>query len=392
MKHRAANHKPCTALRISRILTVAILAIFTVLAVSCANFASRVSAEDAYLTRRTVVPYRRDTTETSSAHIPTETEVCAETASDDSIYTPLPETTEIEASSDATESIIESLESETSAPVAAKPEEPDDTAESDAAEPKTADISAAAETTADTSPAADITADTSTAAETTADTSIAAETAAAKPSSGKVAYLTFDDGPNKKNIATILDTLDEYGVKATFFTVGYLVDRYPELVADCAERGHAIGCHSYDHDYARIQKEGGLEAEISEWETAISAALGEVPDKKLFRFPGGSTKKSALDLKGKLSELGYKGYDWNCLNNDSMMKKCPADMTKEDWLKKNFTDTYKYGSSLKNAPLIILLHESYAETADMLGWIIEFLQDEGYSFGTLDELDSSWYY
>lgn len=378
MKHRAANHKPCTALRISRILTVAILAIFTVLAVSCANFASRVSAEDAYLTRRTVVPYRRDTTETSSAHIPTETEVCAETASDDSIYTPLPETTEIEVSSDNTES----LESETAAPVTDKAEEPDYTAATCSAEPKTADISAAADTTADSSTAAD----------TAADSSTAADTTAAKPSSGKVAYLTFDDGPNKKNIASILDTLDEYGVKATFFTVGYLVDRYPELVADCAERGHAIGCHSYDHDYARIQKEGGLEAEISEWETAISAALGEVPDEKLFRFPGGSTKKSALDLKGKLSELGYKGYDWNCANYDSMLKKCPANMARKDWLKKNFTDTYKYGSSLKNAPLIILLHESYTETADMLGWIIEFLQDEGYSFGTLDELDSSWYY
>lgn len=408
MKHRAANHKPCTALRISRILTVAILAIFTVLAVSCANFASRVSAEDAYLTRRTIVPYRRDTTETSYAHIPTETEVCAETASDDSIYTPLPETTEIEVSSDNTES----LESETAAPVTDKAEEPDYTAVTCSAEPKTADISAAADTTADTSTAADTTADTSTAADTaagtstaadtaadsstavdtTADSSTAADTAAAKPSSGKVAYLTFDDGPNKKNIATILDTLDEYGVKATFFTVGYLVDAYPQLVADCRERGHAIGCHSYDHDYARIQKEGGLEAEISEWETAITAALGEVPDEKLFRFPGGSTKKSALDLKGKLDELGYKGYDWNCLNNDSMLKKCPADMTKEDWLKKNFTDTYKYGSSLKNSPLIILLHESYTETADMLGWIIEFLQNKGYTFGTLDELDSSWYY
>lgn len=368
MKHSTVNHRLRAVLRISRILTAAMLIILTVLTVSCANFASRVSAEDAYLTRRVVVPYRRDTGDTSSAYNPTETEVCAETTSDDSIYTPLPETTEIEVSSDNTES----LESETAAPVTDKAEEPDYTAESDAAEPKTADISAAADTTADTSTAAD--------------------TTVAKPSSGKVAYLTFDDGPNKKNIATILDTLDEYGVKATFFTVGYLVDRYPELVADCAERGHAIGCHSYDHDYARIQKEGGLEAEISEWETAISAALGEVPDEKLFRFPGGSTKKSELDLKGKLSELGYKGYDWNCANYDSMLKKCPANMTADEWLKKNFTDTFKYGSSLKNSPLIILLHESYTETADMLGWIIEFLQDEGYSFGTLDELDSSWYY
>src|SRR5699024_6163925 len=106
-----------------------------------------------------------------------------------------------------------------------KPEEPDYTYVTCSAEPKTADISTTAETTADTSTTEETTADTSTAAETTADTSTAADTTAAKPSSGKVAYLTFDDGPNKTNTTNILDTLDEYGVKATFFTVGYLVDR-----------------------------------------------------------------------------------------------------------------------------------------------------------------------
>lgn len=308
MKHRTANHIPHTALRVLRILTAAMLIVFTVLSVSCANFASRVSADDAGLIQRAVQPYRRDTGESSSAHIPPETEVCAETTADASIGTPLPETTEIETSSDATESIIESLESETSAPVAAKPEEPDDTAESDAAETNT-DTSATTETTTvtavETTAATETTAaETTAAVETTAEvettsvtkvTETAAATAAAettaaaagnstaKPSTGKVAYLTFDDGPNKKNNASILDTLDEYGVKATFFTVGYLVDAYPQLVADCRERGHAIGCHSYDHDYARIQKEGGLEAEISEWETAINNALGEVPAEKLFR-------------------------------------------------------------------------------------------------------------
>ena len=354
MKHRTANHSP----HILRTLTSSVLILLTVMSTSCANFVPRVSAEDGELTQHIVVPYQRETVETSSTYDQSETI----TGSDIEDESSLPETTAATTESVTTES------SEATGPVTEDTSEPPAETVADTTETKSADT-AMVETIA---------------AVTTAVTE--------KPATDKIVYLTFDDGPNKTNTTNILDTLDEYGVKATFFTVGYLVDRYPELVADCAERGHAIGCHSYDHDYARIQKEGELEAEISEWETAISAALGEVPDEKLFRFPGGSTKKSELDLKGKLSELGYKGYDWNCLNNDSMLKKCPADMTKEDWLKKNFTDTYKYGSSLKNAPLIILLHESYTETADMLGWIIEFLQDEGYSFGTLDELDSSWYY
>ena len=67
-------------------------------------------------------------------------------------------------------------------------------------------------------------------------------------------------------------------------------------------------------------------------------------------------------------------------------------MTEDEWLKQSFIETYNYGSKLKNAPLIILMHETYSQTADMLGWAIEFLQSEGYTFATLDELQASWYY
>ena len=63
----------------------------------------------------------------------------------------------------------------------------------------------------------------------------------------------------------------------------------------------------------------------------------------------------------------------------------------EEWMKQSFISTYKYGSSLKNAPLIVLAHETYDETVDILGWMIEYLQNEGYTFGTLDTLES-WYY
>ena len=211
-------------------------------------------------------------------------------------------------------------------------------------------------------------------------------------STGKIAYLTFDDGPDKNNTGRILDILDEYDVKATFFVVGNRAERYSGQLEDIAERGHAIGCHSYDHDYSRLKSADGLTAEISDWESAVEKILGELPPSKLFRFPGGSPIKDENNLKSVLAELGYSGFDWNCLNNDCLVKKCPADMTEDEWLKQSFIDAYNYGSKLKNAPLIILMHETYSQTADMLGWAIEFLQSEDYTFATLDELQASWYY
>ena len=211
-------------------------------------------------------------------------------------------------------------------------------------------------------------------------------------STGKIAYLTFDDGPDKNNTGRILDILDEYDVKATFFVVGTRAERCPGQLKDIAERGHAIGCHSYDHDYSRLKSADGLTAEISDWESAVEKILGELPPSKLFRFPGGSPIKDENNLKSVLAELGYSGFDWNCVNNDCLVKKCPADMTEDEWLKQSFIETYNYGSKLKNAPLIILMHETYSQTADMLGWAIEFLQSEGYTFAALDELQASWYY
>ena len=211
-------------------------------------------------------------------------------------------------------------------------------------------------------------------------------------STGKIAYLTFDDGPDKNNTGRILDILDEYGVKATFFVVGTRAERYSGQLEDIAERGHAIGCHSYDHDYSKLKDADGLTAEISDWESAVEKILGALPPSKLFRFPGGSPIKDENNLKSTLAELGYNGFDWNCLNNDCLVKKCPADMTEDEWLKQSFIETYNYGSKLKNAPLIILMHETYSQTVDMLGWAIEFLQSEGYTFATLDELQGSWYY
>ena len=60
-------------------------------------------------------------------------------------------------------------------------------------------------------------------------------------------YLTFDDGPIPEVTPWVLDTLDRYGIKATFFCVGQNVERHPELFAEVKRRGHSVGNHTMNH-------------------------------------------------------------------------------------------------------------------------------------------------
>ncbi|NLY46727.1 MAG: polysaccharide deacetylase family protein, partial [Tissierella sp.] len=70
----------------------------------------------------------------------------------------------------------------------------------------------------------------------------------------KFAYLTFDDGPSATVTPAILDILKEYNIKATFFVVGSMVDKYPHMLKRIWDEGHKIGNHSYSHDYKYLYR------------------------------------------------------------------------------------------------------------------------------------------
>lgn len=91
-----------------------------------------------------------------------------------------------------------------------------------------------------------------------------------QPNTGgaKYIYLTFDDGPCE-NTYRVLDILDRYNVKATFFTVGYFVDRRPEIVRETVSRGHFVACHSYTHDFPTCYASAdAFMKEIDKWAAA----------------------------------------------------------------------------------------------------------------------------
>ncbi|MBE6561422.1 MAG: hypothetical protein E7662_09880 [Ruminococcaceae bacterium] len=209
----------------------------------------------------------------------------------------------------------------------------------------------------------------------------------------KTVYLTFDDGPHTVNTASILDTLDDYGIKATFFMVGSYVKAYPETVREVYERGHKIGCHSYSHNYSSIYKNAeNMMAEVEKWENAVTEAIGHIPPERLFRYPGGSTNCGKPAIHDALLKAGWRIFDWNALNNDCLLHTRPADVSELDFMKESFIETVAYSFRLRTAPHIILMHDSYAQTAELLPWVIEYLQSLGCSFATPDELPAGWHY
>lgn len=96
------------------------------------------------------------------------------------------------------------------------------------------------------------------------------------PRPGRVA-LTFDDGPNPVWTPVILDILDAYDVKATFFVNGFRVDAYPEVAAEVVRRGHSLQNHGYGHQRVTELGNGGVMREIVRGAVSITAATGTTP-------------------------------------------------------------------------------------------------------------------
>ncbi len=111
----------------------------------------------------------------------------------------------------------------------------------------------------------------------------------------KCVYLTFDDGPAAGVTDKILDILHQFSAKATFFCVGEMVEKNPELLHRIKEEGHALGNHTYKHE--------------SGWKTENAAyfrsylACHDLVDSKLFRPPYGRISKSQAKLIKKRSEI-----------------------------------------------------------------------------------------
>ena len=126
-----------------------------------------------------------------------------------------------------------------------------------------------------------------------------------KDKNKKVIYLTFDDGPTKELTHWILKTLDEFGIKATFFCIGNNVEKYPEIVDEIREKGHTVGIHGYQHRRGLYKNSEVFFSDIEKSKNIIKS--------NLFRPPHGNI--TPLQAK-KLEKLGYNVVLWDVITRD----------------------------------------------------------------------------
>lgn len=137
--------------------------------------------------------------------------------------------------------------------------------------------------------------------------------------SSKTVYLTFDDGPSKYT-ADILDMLDTYNVKATFFVIGKTDKHSKEMYKRIVEEGHSLAIHSYSHAYDKIYNSlEDFEKDFTKISDLLYDTTGYIPC--LYRFPGGSGNSvSKVDIQELIQFLENESivyFDWNVVNGDA---------------------------------------------------------------------------
>lgn len=179
--------------------------------------------------------------------------------------------------------------------------------------------------------------------------------------SEKSAYLTFDDGPCPEVTPKVLDILDRYDIKATFFCVGNNVKKYPHIFDLIVSKGHRVGNHTMHHLK-------GFNSSLNDYIKDVEEA-NRMINSDLFRPPYGRiTIKQLKELK-----KSYKVIMWDVITRDYNRKLKPE---------KCFSIVKRF--SRKGS--IIVFHDSIKSADNVLQalpWSIEWLKSEGYVFKTI---------
>lgn len=187
----------------------------------------------------------------------------------------------------------------------------------------------------------------------------------------KLMYLTFDMGYENGYTNTILDTLKDNNVKASFFVTGHYMETNKDLILRMYNEGHIVGNHTYHHiDITKANKE-----KIEEELDLINNKYKEITNsdmKKYVRPPEGRFNDQSLTI---LDDLGYKTIFWSLAYKD-------WDRNKQNGIDYMLTNTTNYFHN----GAIILLHAVSKDNNDGLDKMIKEAINMGYSFDSLDNL------
>jgi peptidoglycan/xylan/chitin deacetylase (PgdA/CDA1 family) len=183
----------------------------------------------------------------------------------------------------------------------------------------------------------------------------------------KQVALTFDDGPHPDFTPKLLDVLKRYGARATFFVVGEMAEKAPDLVRAETAAGHSVANHTYHHvNLTKIPWES-VATEIKACGDVVQAITGTAPH--LFRPPGGDYNRRVAEAA---EALDYTMVLWTDNPGDYESPGRKAIVNKV----------------LRNLSSggIVLMHDGVQETVDVLPQILEYLKQKGYQCVTVDQM------
>lgn len=180
----------------------------------------------------------------------------------------------------------------------------------------------------------------------------------------KVVALTFDDGPSYSKTETLLTEFEKRDVRATFFVLGELALKQPDLVRKAYNMGHTIGSHTYDHKNLKKISEEEISYEVDYTNEILSGIIDS--EIKFLRPPYGGYNKEILESIDMTFILWNKdSMDWDLKDPDKLAL----------YLIENIED----GD-------IVLMHDIHQETIDGVIKALDILEDQGYVFVSLEEL------
>lgn len=187
----------------------------------------------------------------------------------------------------------------------------------------------------------------------------------------RVVYLTFDAGYENGNVERVLDALADARVPAAFFVLKHFVERNGDLVERMLREGHLVCNHTAHHPDLSAASAERIRTELEGLEASYRELTGqEMP--RYFRPPEGSFSQQMLKT---VSNLGYKTVFWSFAYADWDNDKQPAPQKAMQCIMDNIHNG-----------AVLLLHPTSKTNADILPRVIAELREQGYRFGTLEEL------
>lgn len=183
----------------------------------------------------------------------------------------------------------------------------------------------------------------------------------------KKVAISFDAAWGDKFTREILDILDEYDVKTTFFLVEFWVEKYPELVKEIDARGHEIGNHSSSHPYMSKLNDIQIVDELKKTEDKVNELIGKRTS--LFRPPFGDYNDRLIKV---CRENGYHVIQWNI---DSL-----------DWKERGVQPVVDRVIKNVDNGSIILFHNNAKYVTGYLPIVLKELKDKGYEIIPISEL------